>query len=610
MLNVWHHTILYFVHSHGSRPYLALAVLLAAILSVSSASSHAAVLPDTPNQQAPENHGHLPALGIHSTFGRWVDTVYLRYDATGAHPDYTDNALMLELIRESANRWERVSGIRFDVALKDDVAPRSGEVPVRWEHAPDEGWAGRAGPDYGSYDNKLGYIPYAGGSVSLNNTTEWYNLRSGMLRTLTHELGHLIGLGHSDNPDSMMFANPYNQLQFPARDDIRAVQTLYGPPDQPVSEWAFTPPPASPADGSAPRVEAEIAKQVQHAGFDGAIITRVDEFMADNTSLYLSGSLSYPSDDISQRPTLYMHLVTPSGQLQRSRELTYSPCGEYQQCRTTFWISNASDLKTQSGLWHAYLTAGHPGDPDYHLLGNTSILVDSWNDYNRPPEARLQIEPSPSDKSIRVRVIVNDPEGDNVTVGWHLPRPRADWDADGILDNHVSETLRQEMQTEWRQITFTGNDDREFFIHVNDDGHRYGNAGNSGGAGRGFQTLLRVSVTIPESGQVTAEYTSSHVPATNDRWLSRINGIRPEPAYELPYQRIGTVSSSAERLYSCVLITTNGQPAPGFNGEQDVTFAITSLAHGSLRLIAYRDAEPVFFKIVDTFFFTRPVSPH
>ncbi len=42
-----------------------------------------------------------------------------------------------------------------------------------------------------------------------------------------------------------------------------------------------------------------------------------------------------------------------------------------------------------------------------------------------------------------------------------------------------------------------------------------------------------------------------------------------------------------------MLITTNGQPDPGFNGEQDVTFAITSLAHGSLRLIAYRDAEPI-----------------
>ena len=31
-------------------------------------------------------------------------------------------------------------------------------------------------------------------------------------QTMIHEVGHVIGLGHSDDPVSLMYANPYNSL--------------------------------------------------------------------------------------------------------------------------------------------------------------------------------------------------------------------------------------------------------------------------------------------------------------------------------------------------------------------------------------------------------------
>lgn len=46
-----------------------------------------------------------------------------------------------------------------------------------------------------------------------------------------HEFGHALGLDHSDQPDSVMFANPYHPLDFqltPRADDLNACVALYG----------------------------------------------------------------------------------------------------------------------------------------------------------------------------------------------------------------------------------------------------------------------------------------------------------------------------------------------------------------------------------------------
>ena len=56
-----------------------------------------------------------------------------------------------------------------------------------------------------------------------------------------HEIGHALGLAHSDDPSSVMY--PYYRLQTALTpDDIAGIQSLYGPP-------ASTPPPA-PGNGS------------------------------------------------------------------------------------------------------------------------------------------------------------------------------------------------------------------------------------------------------------------------------------------------------------------------------------------------------------------------
>lgn len=60
-------------------------------------------------------------------------------------------------------------------------------------------------------------------SDRLNSASCWEGI-------LTHELGHILNLAHSDKQDSIMFAQPYNSCEFqktPRYDDITALHQMY-----------------------------------------------------------------------------------------------------------------------------------------------------------------------------------------------------------------------------------------------------------------------------------------------------------------------------------------------------------------------------------------------
>jgi hypothetical protein len=67
------------------------------------------------------NHNHqreveiLPALGIYEAFGRWNKIVKLGYNPAGAPTAFANTDQFLSLLTESAQRWEKVSGIKFEI---------------------------------------------------------------------------------------------------------------------------------------------------------------------------------------------------------------------------------------------------------------------------------------------------------------------------------------------------------------------------------------------------------------------------------------------------------------------------------------------------------------
>jgi hypothetical protein len=102
--------------------------------------------------------------------------------------------------------------------------------------------AGQAGPAYSCTAQDVidnGYCPYSDGTGRFNNNSANVTWDTGVtdfterkfLQVATHEFMHLVGIGHSDVAESIMYADPYTNLQHLRPDDIEALQAMYGPPD-------------------------------------------------------------------------------------------------------------------------------------------------------------------------------------------------------------------------------------------------------------------------------------------------------------------------------------------------------------------------------------------
>ena len=78
------------------------------------------------------------------------------------------------------------------------------------------------------------YFPQFGGDIHVDDS-EYWSVQSykgtNLLQTMVHELGHSLGLSHSDKREAIMAPfyrgwDPFLKLN---TDDIRAIRSLYGP---------------------------------------------------------------------------------------------------------------------------------------------------------------------------------------------------------------------------------------------------------------------------------------------------------------------------------------------------------------------------------------------
>jgi len=452
-----------------------------------------------------------PALGISNNFGRWDSQINLVYDPDGAPELFADSALVLDLLEEAVLEWEQVSGIRFSVtgvdsnALDDDDSTpndKDGLVRVYWANT--GGAAGRAGPDGGNYDTDRGYYPYVDGRVQLNEVASSWDNTTELVPVLVHELGHLMGLGHSENPDSIMYANPYNHLNHPRADDILAARALYGPGTlsiddvtSPVSTWLYKVLPTAPAS------DLEYLFTPNQATDNSAFIsvgndtplTVIDENTTDSGFVRFNfggiGNFNNNSD-INIDTTIVA--VDPFG-------YDYDLSDWQIECDSGFacnggWISiaPADVIKTIPGQWTVYVI----DDDKQTTLLELHFSVDTSTDFNRGPVADVSVS-SVSNTIVDISLEVSDPEGNPIEVLWHPQGNLGDQDGDGFLDTNIVDTASSG-DTVSRQITFLTAETHTLYVELRDDQPRYdGSVNGSSTAGDGFQNLLAITVDLPLS---------------------------------------------------------------------------------------------------------------
>merc|ERR1712123_13429 len=134
----------------------------------------------------------------------------------------------LEISREiekAFSLWEDVSGLQFSLKTFGPV-----DIEIRFES-----YEHGDGDPFDGPGKTLAhaYFPQFGGDVHMDDTERWtINTYDGtnFLQTMTHELGHSLGLSHSDVSDAIMapFYKGYKPDLTLDKDDIRAIQSLYG----------------------------------------------------------------------------------------------------------------------------------------------------------------------------------------------------------------------------------------------------------------------------------------------------------------------------------------------------------------------------------------------
>merc|ERR1719312_674557 len=131
-------------------------------------------------------------------------------------------------VDEAFSKWAEVSGLSFKETRPDQVA----DIDIsfeRFKHG-----------DGNPFDGPRGvlahaFFPVYGGDVHMDDSEDWSVTPfkgNQLLNTLTHELGHSLGLRHSNIRDSVMapFYKGWTLDLKLGKDDVEGIQSLYGKP--------------------------------------------------------------------------------------------------------------------------------------------------------------------------------------------------------------------------------------------------------------------------------------------------------------------------------------------------------------------------------------------
>jgi len=237
--------------------------------------------------------------------GKWRDgKITWRYNSAGIAPG-ADEAAILTTVQHAFDAWSAVCNITAEYAgtTTTSLSQTSArhEVVLGYEALPYPQAADAAAD---SEDAASSYTYFTSGKIRIS-TSIGANIQYNP-SILVHEIGHLLNLDHSDNPYSIMYANPYYAVPALAAyklygDDITTCANLYG------GKGIQTDPAygnALPADSRAAAAKLEIAAIVEQAG-TGTQALRLNNYSAvgiDYSNAYLNGNYASSLKNFNPAP--------------------------------------------------------------------------------------------------------------------------------------------------------------------------------------------------------------------------------------------------------------------------------------------------------------------
>uniref|UniRef100_A0A8D2D1N2 Stromelysin-1 n=1 Tax=Sciurus vulgaris TaxID=55149 RepID=A0A8D2D1N2_SCIVU len=199
----------------------------------------------------------VPDVGHFSTFPdtpKWRKN-HLTYRIVNYTPDLPRDAVD-SAIEKALKVWEEVTPLTFSRV-------HEGEADIMISFA--VGAHGDFYPfDGPGYNLAHAYSPGPGiyGDVHFDDDEQWTEDASGinLFLVAAHELGHSLGLYHSDNPEALMYPVYDSFVDLTrfrlSQDDVDGIQSLYGPapvaPQDPVVPTESSPPEPSPPEPGTP----------------------------------------------------------------------------------------------------------------------------------------------------------------------------------------------------------------------------------------------------------------------------------------------------------------------------------------------------------------------